>query len=281
MANNRDNFSKPTTDILAKRVGYLCSNPACRQLTIGSNEIATKSTSIGIAAHITAASAGGPRYDSTISSDQRSQIDNGIWLCSNCAMLIDKDEKQYTVDVLSNWKLAAEEESRQKLNGQFKVQQSGSPFLETDLIWNFGGRRNIGYSNKNPTENYDGRQVMVISNNPIRHWALDWNFKFTIYNNSSYPAFNIRVESIGDIHFTYVDTLPKINNLPPLEKIELNAKYQDHIEGHRTEADEILRSKIPLQFNGLTLRIIYLGEDRNERATIVEFRNGEIINHQG
>ncbi len=56
---NRDDFSRTTTDILAKRVGYLCSNPDCRNATIGANQKEYKSTSIGIAAHITAASPGG------------------------------------------------------------------------------------------------------------------------------------------------------------------------------------------------------------------------------
>lgn len=52
---NRDNFTKSTTEILAKRVSYICSNPNCKRVTIGSNEDGAKATSIGIAAHITAA----------------------------------------------------------------------------------------------------------------------------------------------------------------------------------------------------------------------------------
>lgn len=76
----RDDFSKPTIDGLAKRPGLLCSNPDCRQSTVGAYETDTKSTSIGIAAHITAASEGGPRYSSELSVDQRSDIKNAIWL---------------------------------------------------------------------------------------------------------------------------------------------------------------------------------------------------------
>ncbi len=59
----RDNFTKKTIEILAKRVGYICSNPNCKKHTIGPHKEAYKSTSIGIAAHITAASEGGPRYE--------------------------------------------------------------------------------------------------------------------------------------------------------------------------------------------------------------------------
>ena len=92
MKNNRDYFTNPAIDNLAKRVGYLCSNPNCRKLTIGANEQNDKSTSIGEAAHITAAAEGGPRYDPDLNPEQRRNINNGIWLCSNCADLIDKDK---------------------------------------------------------------------------------------------------------------------------------------------------------------------------------------------
>jgi hypothetical protein len=33
--NNRDNFRPATKELLAKRAGYLCSNPDCRRLTVG------------------------------------------------------------------------------------------------------------------------------------------------------------------------------------------------------------------------------------------------------
>lgn len=38
MAKDRDDLSKATIEILAKRVGYICSNPNCKQLTVGANE---------------------------------------------------------------------------------------------------------------------------------------------------------------------------------------------------------------------------------------------------
>ena len=46
MENNRDDFSSVVKDVLAKRVGYLCSN--CRQPTVGANQVPTKATSFGI-----------------------------------------------------------------------------------------------------------------------------------------------------------------------------------------------------------------------------------------
>jgi energy-coupling factor transporter ATP-binding protein EcfA2 len=105
----RDDFDKSTKETLAKRVGYQCSNPSCRKLTSGPHEDPSKSVNIGVAAHITAAAPGGKRYDSTISSEARKSIDNGMWLCQNCAKLIDSDEAKYSIDLLFKWKKESEQ----------------------------------------------------------------------------------------------------------------------------------------------------------------------------
>src|SRR5437899_8109263 len=55
----RDEFSVGTKELLAKRVGYRCSNPECRQPTSGPQEDPAKVVNIGVAAHITAASPDG------------------------------------------------------------------------------------------------------------------------------------------------------------------------------------------------------------------------------
>lgn len=109
--NERDDFSLKTKEILAKRVGYRCSNPACRKLTVGANDDTQSVTNIGVAAHICAASEGGPRYDYHMTSDERKSIENGIWLCQSCAKLIDSDVLRYTVEKLRQWKKQAEEKA--------------------------------------------------------------------------------------------------------------------------------------------------------------------------
>lgn len=105
MLLNRDNFTNKTIDILAKRVGYICSNPECRKHTAGPNSEKNKATIVGISAHITAASVGGPRYDATLTPEERKDIDNGIWLCTNCAKIIDKDPGKFPVKTLNEWKV--------------------------------------------------------------------------------------------------------------------------------------------------------------------------------
>jgi tetratricopeptide (TPR) repeat protein len=63
---------------------------------------------VGVAAHITAASPGGPRYDAALSGAERSAALNGIWLCQTCSKLIDSDLSRYTADLLRQWKTRAE-----------------------------------------------------------------------------------------------------------------------------------------------------------------------------
>ena len=104
----RDDFTEETKRILAQRVGYRCSNPICRILTSGPRIDSTKVLNIGVAAHITAASEGGPRFDSKLSPDQRKHPENGIWVCQNCSKLVDNDTEAYPADYLRSWKRQAE-----------------------------------------------------------------------------------------------------------------------------------------------------------------------------
>jgi hypothetical protein len=104
----RDEFSKATKDIIARRVGFTCSNPNCSKLTVGPHSIDEKAINLGVAAHISAASKGGPRYDGSLSQNERKSIKNGIWLCQSCAKLIDSDTTNFTIKKLTSWKKEAE-----------------------------------------------------------------------------------------------------------------------------------------------------------------------------
>lgn len=117
----REEFKLKTITTLSKRAGFLCSNPDCRRSTVGSHDDDDKSTLLGVAAHITAASIGGPRYNSAMSSVDRISIRNGIWLCVNCSTLIDKDPKKFSLELLNKWKKDIEEESATKLRSHKKT----------------------------------------------------------------------------------------------------------------------------------------------------------------
>jgi len=106
MAESRDDFPKPVADALGKRAAYICSNPECRVLTIApSDEDESKFLYIGKAAHICAAASGGPRYSAEMTSEERKAAPNGIFLCSNCADMIDKNNGiDFSVERLRRWK---------------------------------------------------------------------------------------------------------------------------------------------------------------------------------
>lgn len=120
----RDNFSKSVKLELFKRVNGRCSNPDCNAPTTGPKSNASKSVSVGDAAHITAASAGGPRFDRSLTNKERKSIENAIWLCKICAKLIDSDEEKYSVSVIHNWKNLSEARADREI---------GRPSIEVEL----------------------------------------------------------------------------------------------------------------------------------------------------
>jgi len=105
----RDEFTQDIKEISSKRVGLRCSNPNCRKITNGPSSDPQKALNIGVAAHIRAASPGGKRFDPLQTSENRKSITNCIWLCQNCAKLIDSDEEKYSVDLLFKWKCLSED----------------------------------------------------------------------------------------------------------------------------------------------------------------------------
>ncbi len=121
----RDDFSRPVVDRLAKRVGMKCSCPDCRMPTSGPDGDGGV-TNVGVAAHISAASPGGARYDEALTSEMRSDVANGIWLCQTHAKLIDDDELTYTPAVLRDWKDTAEHMAALEARG-FAVRRA-APF---------------------------------------------------------------------------------------------------------------------------------------------------------
>jgi hypothetical protein len=110
-----DDFSTLVKKALADRVGHLCSKPDCRALTTGPQDDPGKAVNLGVAAHITAASPGGPRYDPDLLPEERSSPSNGIWLCQNCAKLVDNDVPRFPVSLLRQWKTQAESDTKNRL----------------------------------------------------------------------------------------------------------------------------------------------------------------------
>jgi hypothetical protein len=135
--NKRDDFTSKDKEILAKAVNYRCSNPDCQVLTTtAKSNDHNNITNIGQAAHITAASKGGPRYDESLSPKDRASISNGIWLCSNCASLIDREPDKYTAKLLKEWKEKSCEDTRSNL-GKKQNPENQNKLEKIDLILDY------------------------------------------------------------------------------------------------------------------------------------------------
>lgn len=135
--NVRDEFSQNSKNTLFKRVGGCCSNPRCRKPTSGPHSDFSKSINIGVAAHITAAEIHGPRYDSSLTQDERKSAANGIWLCQDCAKLIDSDVIKYAVHVITEWKKTSEEIALSKISSHVSVSEVPKDFGKNLLFTEF------------------------------------------------------------------------------------------------------------------------------------------------
>ncbi len=111
-------FSEKTKQILAKRAGERCS--LCSKSTSKPHpSIQTNFINLGEAAHIKGNKSGKHnRYYSQMTDLERSDISNGIWLCSTCHKEIDSDSVKFTVSFLEE--LKRKHESRIYL-GEFDV----------------------------------------------------------------------------------------------------------------------------------------------------------------
>lgn len=116
MVKRADDFPENVRKTVAARAGHRCSFPFCGQTTSGpAQQHAEKSINSGCAAHITAASPGGARYDETMSSEERKDITNAIWMCRHHGDLIDKENNHYTPEQLKAWKVVAETKAYKEL----------------------------------------------------------------------------------------------------------------------------------------------------------------------
>jgi hypothetical protein len=134
----RDNFSTKTKRTLADRVAWKCSFSGCSQVTIGPNVAQDKSTNLGEAAHIFAASEDGPRYNPNMTPVERKSIENGIWMCRHHARLIDNDFFNYSAATLQQWKLIAEENAYKNI-AEIGSNYSNQPYtlvaIDNDIVF--------------------------------------------------------------------------------------------------------------------------------------------------
>lgn len=180
----RDDFPAAAIEALAKRVGVRCSNPGCRRPTSGPRTDSAKVVNIGVAAHITAAAAGGPRYDAKLKEAERSHPNNGIWLCQNCAKLIDNDLQGFQVGLLREWKASSEAQALAVLTGEPSNERDIATRAEASIGW-----RKISITG----EHHDYRLELAIANHSTKslsEFHIDLVFPTKVLNAAElHPLF--------------------------------------------------------------------------------------------
>lgn len=138
--DNRDDFSIKTVGILKQRAAYICSNPDCKCLTIAPSDADDEKVIFnGVASRISSASPGGPRYDPSMTSEERSALNNGIFFCSNCSVLIDKNNGlDFSSVLLKAWKVNHEKWIKDNLNKRI-INDSKSSIINVSSSNQSGG----------------------------------------------------------------------------------------------------------------------------------------------
>ncbi len=101
----RADFPAAVRRLLAERAGYQCSVLNCGKLTIGPGQGSQSVVNMGMAAHIYAAVADGPRGNGGLSEQDLRSPDNGIWCCYSHGKIIDSEQgRSFSASELKAWK---------------------------------------------------------------------------------------------------------------------------------------------------------------------------------
>lgn len=225
----RDDFSPSVKNSLKMRAAFICSNPDCKKLTIAPTENdETKVNYIAKAAHITAASEGGPRYDSSLTPDERSSISNAIFLCSNCADLIDKNDGfDYPTSMIKKWKVDHEIWIRNNLNKQIK---NGETLINVTSINQKGGITagiiNVGKPKRVFDEPHKSQLIKLIEENKDKFENISISAQMGCSECYEYgEQIQTFLKSIG-----YSSNLGTIQLSKPLKPIEITiGRFPPHM----------------------------------------------------
>lgn len=241
----RDDFSSNTKEVLAKRVGYKCSNPNCRKATTGPQTASIKHINIGVAAHIFAAAQGGKRYNSNQTNVERSDINNGIWLCQNCAKLIDSDELRYTAELLQKWKLHSETAALLEVENPTS---NNSDSLNINSFNQSGGITAHTVNINNPSFALNDADQNALKN---QHMRFFYRPSLVIYNRTiqTTEVSIIKLRNEGYIARKFSIIVPWINgifgklitSLPPDDKLDTDEVLTITLVGN------LVRPAVPIQ----------------------------------
>lgn len=178
-----------------------CYNPDCQELLISKDG----STILGNIVHICAASLNGPRFDSSMSTEERRDYNNLILLCTDCHKIIDNplNENKYPISLLKKWKKMREAEANLEkvvsnpsvLVGAIKAianLQIDTSSYEQSVISAYNIETKIKYN--------DLKEYKFL----IQEYSVLAGKIETIYNELDKNSFNSKVKLLSIIRNTYL-----------------------------------------------------------------------------
>jgi len=124
--------SYPTKLILAFRSGGICAFPTCGKELTYKAEVGDDAT-LGEAAHICGEKPGAARYVGSMTDEERNNVQNLIYLCTEHHTIIDKVEADWPTDKLLKLKEKHERQAKQAIEEAFA--DVAFPELQNAVSW--------------------------------------------------------------------------------------------------------------------------------------------------
>jgi hypothetical protein len=228
MTRTRDDFSHSVKEVIKYRAALRCSKPNCNvQTAAGSSKLKDKVLYIGKVAHITAASEGGPRYDPNMTKEERTSVDNGILLCSNCADEIDKNNgADFPAETLRSWKSDHEKKIIEELNKNITKSKESTTINVTSNNQSGGITAGIVNFNKIPRILSDENKVVLKRNaETYKDYVIDVQYLST--SSEAYNAGQQIIDYFNSIGYQTRPLAPYIYVLPPAKGIKIAPQHKE------------------------------------------------------
>jgi len=239
MAKARDEFTKTTVDRLARRAGYICAYPGCRQLTVGPSEDRVSGlTMVGVAAHITAAAEGGPRYEKDLKPEERADESNGVWMCQLHGKLIDDNASRNTVAELKRWKSQHEDWVFKRVASADSVIKHGLTSVTIENLGPFQDKTTIALGRHNVAigRNGSGKSTLCETIGAFAggHNLEAFSERWTLFGPHSPGMAISAATSVEGVRRTVLLSEEKIGLRPPPERRQkrLHVEVDGNISGH-------------------------------------------------
>ena len=162
--NKARQYKPSTVRRLDTLSGNECAEPNCQKKLIAEDGISITSK----ICHIAAASSNGPRYDSSMTDNERREFDNLILLCDEHHVIIDNEynEEIYTVELLKEWKSKHENKISELLMAKNPL--SKQP-LALNKVVNVMGKQMDEILSQSKVINAPNTENKISYNNILRH----------------------------------------------------------------------------------------------------------------